>query len=173
MHRSLVATILLSLAACTAPNGKSAEPAKPAEPAEPAAEPAKPDAEPAKPGENGRLSRDDRAADPAFALKKDGDNYVGLVLDRCPEGFRIADKLRDGEPKLVGDKLHLTLFFGGCPHYTGFAVVPGSGSPLPFYLCEDSQHDPCEMLGRATWVFDIGEALKQNNATAVTYEVPR
>ena len=173
MHRTLVVTVILSLAACDAdkpaPKAAPAEPAKAVEPAK-AAEPAKP--EPVKPAEPA-VSKNDRKADPAFALKKDGDNYVGLVLDRCPDGFRIAESLRDGEPKLAGDKLTLDLFYGGCPLWTGYAVVPGEGSPLPFHLCEDVQADPCEMLGKKSWVFDIGAALKKNNATAVTYAVPR
>ncbi|SFF44911.1 hypothetical protein SAMN02745121_08927, partial [Nannocystis exedens] len=58
------------------------------------------------------------------------------------------------------------------PRWAGFAVVPGQGSPLPFHLCEDVTHDPCELYGHKTWVFAIGEALKKNGATAVKYEVP-
>ncbi|WP_434415961.1 hypothetical protein [Nannocystis pusilla] len=51
-------------------------------------------------------------------------------------------------------------------------MVPGQGSPLPFHLCEDISHDPCELDGQRTWVFAIGEALKKNGATAVTYATP-
>lgn len=175
MQRSLVLLTLLSLAACDgdkpAPAATPAAPAKAAEPAKPVAEPAKP--EPAKPAPEPAASKNDRSQDPAFALKKDGDHYVGLVLDRCPDGTRIADTLREGEPKLEGSKMLLKLQYGGCPKWTGFAVVPGQGSPLPFHLCEDIDHDPCELYGHKTWVFDLGDALKKNNATAVTYVVPR
>ncbi|MDC0669490.1 hypothetical protein [Nannocystis radixulma] len=170
MQRSLVLLTLLSLAACD--GDKPAAAPAPAAPATKTAEPVKP--EPAKPATDpAAVSTNDRSKDPAFALKKDGNNYVGLVLDRCPDGTRIADSLRDGEPQLADGKMTLKLTYGGCPRWTGFAVVPGEGSPLPFHLCEDIAHDTCEMAGHATWVFDIGDALKKNNATAVTYVVPR
>ncbi|MFY0542090.1 hypothetical protein [Nannocystis pusilla] len=94
------------------------------------------------------------------------------MVDRCPEGFRIASSLHEAEPKIEGDKLLLKLHYGGCPLWTGFAVVPGQGSPLPFYLCEDIEHDRCELAGHKTWEFAIGEALKKSGATAVTYATP-
>ncbi|MBZ5710269.1 hypothetical protein [Nannocystis pusilla] len=172
MERSLVLLTLLSLAACD--SGKPAAAPAPATPATKAAEPDKPKPEPAHSSSDpGAVSTNDRSKDPAFALKKDGNNYVGLVLDRCPDGTRIADRLREGEPQLADCKMTLNLWYGGCPRWTGFAVVPGQGSPLPFHLCEDIAHDTCEMDGHATWVFDLGDALKQNSATAVTYVVPR
>ena len=169
MQRSLVLLTLLSLAACD--GDKPAPAATPAATATKAAEPAKPVAEPAKP--EPAVSKNDRSQDPAFALKKDGDHYVGLVLDRCPDGARIALSPRESEPKLEGNKVLLELPYGGCPRWTGYAVVPGEGSPLQFFLCEDIAHDTCEMDGHATWSFDLGDALKKNNATAVTYVVPR
>jgi hypothetical protein len=181
MQRSLVLLTLLALVACGADKPasatKAATPAPAAAtPATKAAEPATlapAPAEPAKPAvDPAAVSKNDRSKDPAFALKKDGTRYVGLVLDRCPDGTRVADRLRDGEPKLEGNKMLLSLWHGGCPMWTGFTVVPGQGSPLPFHLCEDIAHDTCEMHGKSTWVFDIGDALKKNGATAVTYAVP-
>jgi hypothetical protein len=171
MQRAFVFSTILSLAAC------GAEPPKPAPvPAAPAAKPEPAKSAPAEPAKSApaepAASKNDRKSDPAFALKKDGDYYVGLVVDRCPDGFRIADRLPDGEPKLAGDKLLLSLSYGGCPQWTGYAVVPGEGSPLPFHLCEDIAHDPCELYGHKTWSFAVGDALKKHDATAVAFTVP-
>jgi hypothetical protein len=166
MRRPLLLLSLLALAACV--DKPAAAPSRPDPAAEPAA-PSQPDPapEPTPPPEPGPV---DRREDPAFALKTDGDHYVGLVVDRCPEGFELVQTQRDLEPKLAGDELILRLWDGGCPQWAGFAVIPGEGSPLPFKLCEDREHNPCKALGSATWSFAVGDALKRSGAAAVVYD---
>lgn len=160
MRRTLLLLALLPLAcAGDKPAAKAVEAEKTA--------PARAEPEPPRPEKP--VSEYERSKDPAFALKKDGDHYVGLVVDRCPEGFEIVRTNRYLEPKIEGDRLILRMWHGGCPRWAGFAVIPGEGSPLPFVVCEDRAHDPCKALGSATWSFAIGDALRKSGATKVEY----
>ena len=165
MSRAAILTLLLGTTAC----GEQPSPAKTSEPTKSAA-PTK-TAEPAKPAEPARPAAVDRSKDPAFALKQDGDRYVGPVREACPDGARSA-LAPTAAPAIVDGKLHLELPFGGCPTWTPYSVVVGKGSPLPFYVCVDPEADKCELAAKKTWQFDIGAALQANTATTVTYSVP-
>ena len=112
----------------------------------------------------------DRSKDPKFALKTDGNAYVGLVLDSCPAGA-VAFKPEQGY-KLVGSRREMQLPGGGCPTWAGYSVVLGPGAPIPFYVCFEPRHDMCDMFGSNLWVFELGAALNANHATAVEYQVP-
>jgi len=120
----------------------------------------------------------DRRHDPAFALKAINGKYIGRVAEMCPWGpvtqdsTQVLPPIKSSDYKLVGDKLEIKLPYGGCPLWTGYTVVTGSGSPLPFYVCHEIQHDTCEMAGDKTWVFDVSKQLKANHATAMAFGVP-
>lgn len=104
--------------------------------------------------------------------------YIGPVADACPWAGSTqtpqqrVPTLQSTDYKLVGDKLEIRLPYGGCPTWAGYTVVTGPGSPLPFYVCHEIEHDTCEMDGTKTWVFDISSQLRANHATAVEFAVP-
>lgn len=183
MRRSSIALIvnLVAVVACTAKGSKN-EPAPQGSSAAASGAAAAPAPGPATaPGPGsaapGASTSHDRTADPAFALKEENGKYIGRVADKCPwEGEadprKAIPRLADSDYKLVDSRLEIELPYGGCPQWTGYTVVTGSGSPLPFYVCHELQHDTCEMAGRKTWVFDVSAQLKANNATAVQFVVP-
>ena len=124
---------------------------------------------PPEPKANGPI---DRSKDPAFAIHKLGPQlYQGRVAAECPAGARVP-KIDPSDWKLENDKLVMDLDAGGCPRWTGYTVVTGHGSPLPFYVCFEPKHDTCEMLGKFTWVFDISSALAANHATSAEFVIP-
>jgi hypothetical protein len=154
MQRAVLLTLLLGAIACDAD--------KPPAPPRPAA---------ASSSEPAPAAAVDRSKDPAFALKQDGDRYLGLVVERCPEGARSAPAPAVA-PAIVDGELRLELPFGGCPTWTQYSVVVGKGSPLPFHACVDVDADKCQLAGTKVWSFDIAAALRANGATAVAYSVP-
>ncbi len=127
---------------------------------------------------SGSATNVDRRNDPAFALKEVNGKYIGRVADQCPwvntprTPQQVVPPIKNTDYKLVGDKLEIRLPYGGCPLWTGYTVVTGTGSPLPFYVCHEIQHDTCEMAGFKTWVFDISSRLEANKATAVEFGIP-
>jgi hypothetical protein len=127
---------------------------------------------------SGSAANIDRKNDPAFALKEVGGKYIGRVADQCPWGHgprtpqQVVPTIKDTDYKLVGDKLEIRLPYGGCPQWAGYTVVTGRGSPLPFYVCHEIQHDTCEMDGVKAWVFDLSSQLEANKATAVEFAIP-
>ena len=161
--------------AATEPASAPAPTVAPGSAAEPASAPAPTVAPGSAAGSNVSA---DRSKDPAFALKEVNGKYIGHVADQCPWGpttqnsTQVLPPIDSKDYKLVGDKLEIQLPYGGCPQWTGYTVVTGNSSPLPFYVCHEIQHDTCEMAGFKTWVFDISKQLKANKATAVAFGVP-
>jgi hypothetical protein len=182
--RSPWLAVVVALASFACSNGVSNkdvpanEPAAPSPARAPSASP--PPALPAVASQDGAGSAAnvDRRNDPAFALEEVNGTYIGRVADRCPWGKgprtpqQVVPTIKDTDYKLVGDKLEIRLPYGGCPLWAGYTVVTGPGSPLPFYVCDEIQHDTCEMDGEKTWVFDIASQLAANKATAVEFSVP-
>ncbi|NVB84991.1 MAG: hypothetical protein HOV81_41880 [Kofleriaceae bacterium] len=180
--RNLWLAVVMSLAsfACTKSATNKDVPAE--EPSAPSRAPTPPPptlpaVEPAHAG-SGSAANIDRRNDPAFALKEVNGKYIGRVADQCPWGNhprtpqQVVPTIKDTDYKLVGDKLEIRLPYGGCPQWAGYTVVTGHGSPLPFYVCHEIQHDTCEMAGVKTWVFDISSQLEASKATAVEFAIP-
>lgn len=166
LTRSLVISFVLVACGSETPEQKTA--AKPVQARTPSGDPWK-NPSPA-PAPTPAPAPVDRRNDPAFALTQDAaGRYVGTVRDACLPTAHLADVFGY---KLDGTKLDVTLFDGGCPTWAGYSVVTGTGSPLPFYVCVEPEHDKCEAAGRAQWVFDISTQLAKNGATAVTHAVP-
>lgn len=104
-------------------------------------------------------------------LVKRGTAYVGNVVDACPVGTQVTKP--EGSLTLTGNELTMSLFSGGCPRWAGHWLVARPTNPLEVEVCVDIEHDPCESLGSATWVFDVGDAVKASGATtAVLSKTP-